>query len=277
MRNREIITSKLKNAGAGWTLISLYMFFPMVFSASIPAPLLGSGSPIVEDRIAVKEIENREPGLGGPETVEEDEENIFTIESFETSDPALGRPLQLFITGGEEPKVYRINYFNTAGARLPVDPGAEISSDYGWRTPPCNGCSADHRGVDFVPGEGKPIYAVLDGMVIESGFLGGYGYWVMLEHLVKNPDTEEMERWETVYAHMQEGSIPEDVVIGAVVEKGDVIGKVGNTGMSTGPHLHFEIRIEGEEIDPLPLISSYEVVEVERDQEGNAEYRIRYE
>lgn len=286
MRNSKMLTSRLKDGAAAWSLIGLYMFFPMLVTFEMQTQPNPSGSPAAE----AEELKNQTPtsGLGGPEEVklrpiekqnlleEEEEENIFVIDQPDLTDPALTRPLQLFITGGAEPQVYRINYFKQVDAQLPVKATSEISSDFGWRTPPCTGCSADHRGVDFVPGAGEDVYAIMDGMVIESGYLGGYGYWVMLEHLVTNPNTQEMERWETVYAHMQEGSIPEDVVIGAVVERGDIIGKVGSTGMSTGPHLHFEIRIDGEQIDPLPLIASYQVVEVERDENLEERYTIKY-
>ena len=285
MRNHEKLSARLAGNGAGWFLITLYMFFPMLFSMQYPEPIQATGSPAQEAQQLKEEKINS--GIGGPDetlidfrstqTKEEDEEvSVFTIDSPEITDPALTRPLQLFINGGPEPQVYRINYFKQVDAQMPVKPTSEISSDFGWRTPPCDGCSADHRGVDFIPGYGEPIYAIMDGMVIESGYLGGYGYWVMLEHLVPNPDTGKQERWETVYAHMQEGSIPEEVFIGAVVKQGDIIGKVGNTGMSTGPHLHFEIRINGEQIDPLPLIASYQVVEVERDENLEERYTIKY-
>lgn len=196
-----------------------------------------------------------EAGKGGPE------EGVLFIEEgpIEMDDPEIsGRPV--FITaGGPMAPIEKINYFNYANAVLPTT-SAEISSDFGWRTAPCKGCSSDHKGVDFVPGVGEPVQAVLDGLVTEAGWNGGYGYWVKIEHRVTVDDRVEV--WETVYAHMQKDSIPEDVFIGAVVNKHDLLGKVGNTGVSTGPHLHFELRIDGEEVDPLPLISPHQVVVV---------------
>lgn len=194
-------------------------------------------------------------GQGGPE------EGYLSIETppTEFEDPEThGRPV--FITAsGPLPSVEKVNYFNYANAILPTT-SSEISSDFGWRTAPCKGCSSDHKGVDFVPGNGEPVFAVLDGLVTEAGWNGGYGYWVKVEHRVTVD--EEVEFWETVYAHMQKDSIPEEVYIGAVVKKGDLLGKVGNTGVSTGPHLHFELRIDGEEVDPIPLISPNQVVSV---------------
>jgi len=236
---------------------AVWLFVPNVFSIEIPTPLAASGSPVVEDKNSAGI-----PPLGGVGGPEDDLEFYFQDEADHKIVGLNDRGPGLTTSGSESPPVYRINYLNYASAILPVD-SPEISSDFGWRSPPCSGCSADHRGVDFVPGAGKPIYAILDGMVVESGFLGGYGYWVKLEHIVPNPGTNELENWETVYAHMQEDSIPEEVKVGAVVKKGEIIGRVGNTGMSTGPHLHFELRIEGEQIDPLPFISEYQTIEIE--------------
>jgi murein DD-endopeptidase MepM/ murein hydrolase activator NlpD len=69
-----------------------------------------------------------------------------------------------------------------------------------------------------------------------------------------------IEEWVTLSAHMKNDSFPEGMIIGTVVKSGDTIGAVGNTGMSTGPHLHFELTINGEHVDPLPLLGTYEVI-----------------
>lgn len=149
--------------------------------------------------------------------------------------------------------IQRPNYLNYAEAILPVDDYV-VSSDFGWRVAPCATCSTDHQGVDFAPGAGTPVRAVLDGVVVQAGFAESYGVWVKIEHIV--PVTEDkVERWETVYAHLQEGSITDDVRVGSVVQRGQKIGAVGNTGLSTGPHLHFELLIDGEAVDPLPVIA----------------------
>jgi len=164
----------------------------------------------------------------------------------------------LVVTSRFEQAVERPNLLNYAHAMLPVhDP--EISSDFGWRVPPCGACSSDHQGVDFVPGEGKPVMAILNGVVAEAGLNQGYGYWVKIEHIV--PITEgEVERWVTVYAHLKAGSIPDDVRVGANVARGQTLGAVGSTGISTGPHLHFELHIDGVVVDPLPIISQSQSV-----------------
>ena len=131
----------------------------------------------------------------------------------------------------------------TGAIRWPFPTAVPISSGFGDRVAPCRYCSSDHRGVDFVPGNGAPIFAIADGVVTASEFGGGYGQYVYLEHDVNGRSVL------TVYAHMQRGSSP--LRVGDVVEVGDFIGLVGNTGISTGPHLHFELRIEGEYVDPF--------------------------
>lgn len=156
-----------------------------------------------------------------------------------------------------------INYMRIANTTWPVDT-PDVSSDYGWRTPPCDGCSADHRGVDFVPGYGEPVYAITDGMVVEMGENGGYGNYIVLNHLVGNAEGE-VDEWTTLYAHMRTNSFPKELKIGSVVKTGEKLGEVGNTGMSTGPHLHFELIINGEHVDPMPLLGTYEVVIIEEE------------
>ena len=147
---------------------------------------------------------------------------------------------------------------------MPVtDP--KVSSDYGWRTPPCAECSSDHRGVDFVPGNGTPVFAITDGMVIDMGSNGGYGYFVVLKHLVANKEGV-IEEWVSLYAHLKKDSFPEGLKIGSEVKTGDTIGAVGSTGQSTGPHLHFELTINGENVDPLPLLGTYEVLIVTEEE-----------
>jgi murein DD-endopeptidase MepM/ murein hydrolase activator NlpD len=131
----------------------------------------------------------------------------------------------------------------TGSIRWPFPTAVPISSGFGDRVAPCRYCSSDHRGVDFVPGNGAPIFAIADGVVTASEFGGGYGQYVYLEHDINGRSVL------TVYAHMQRGSSP--LRVGDVVEVGDFIGLVGNTGISTGPHLHFEVRIEGEYVDPF--------------------------
>ena len=130
--------------------------------------------------------------------------------------------------------------------RWPFPYAAPISDGYGWRVPPCAGCSSDHDGVDFNPGAGQPIYAIANGVVSVHSEYGGLGNHVILTHIIDGKIVE------TVYGHMQYGSSP--LVAGQEVKAGDLVGLVGSTGQSTGPHLHLELLIEGVHVDPLPWL-----------------------
>lgn len=127
--------------------------------------------------------------------------------------------------------------------RWPFPSAVPISSGFGDRVAPCRYCSSNHRGLDFTPGNGAPIFAIATGVVVAAEFGRGYGQYVYIEHEINGQTVL------SVYAHMQGGSSPLDV--GDQIEVGDFIGLVGNTGTSTGPHLHLEVRINDEYVDPF--------------------------
>ena len=131
----------------------------------------------------------------------------------------------------------------TGSIRWPFPTAVEISSGFGDRVAPCRYCSSSHRGVDFTPGNGAPIFAVADGVVIQAEYGRGYGEHVYIEHRINGQSVI------TVYAHMQRSSSP--LRVGDSVPVGEFVGLVGNTGTSTGPHLHLEVRINGEYVDPF--------------------------
>ena len=195
-------------------------------------------------------------GSPAGERVVHGETNVFDLEGAPVFQMVI--PAPVIVQSNFENLVERPNYLNYASAILPVD-DPTVSSDFGWRVAPCDGCSSDHRGVDFVPGAGEPVRAIQAGIVAKAGFNQGYGYWVKLEHIVPGPEGDT-ERWTTVYAHLQADSIPEGVGVGSVVNRGQVIGAVGSTGISTGPHLHFELHVDGEIVDPLPVLSQSQAV-----------------
>jgi len=116
-----------------------------------------------------------------------------------------------------------------------------ISSKYGWRTDPFNGNKRWHSGVDIAAGWNAPIVAVAEGVVIHSGYRYGYGISIEIQH--KNGMT-------TRYAHMNKAVAKK----GDVVSKDDLIGLMGSSGRSTGPHLHFEVLYDGKKTDPTPYI-----------------------
>ncbi|MFC3174029.1 M23 family metallopeptidase [Novosphingobium bradum] len=110
---------------------------------------------------------------------------------------------------------------------------------FGWRVHPLLGGVRLHRGIDLAGPYGAPIHCASEGVVVGTGWHGGYGLLVTLAH---------PSGLQTRYAHL--GGIA--VGLGQRVRRGDVIGYVGTTGLSTGPHLHYEVRINGMAIDPLP-------------------------
>jgi murein DD-endopeptidase MepM/ murein hydrolase activator NlpD len=135
---------------------------------------------------------------------------------------------------------------NPAGTiQWPFAVGVHIGDHFGYRN--CSGCSSDHGGQDFNPGLGAEIQAIADGTVAVSTDSGGsLGVVMMIDHMIDG------ELITSVYAHMEYDSRRFEV--GDTVRVADVIGTTGDTGMSTGPHLHFEIRIggvDGTKVDPL--------------------------
>ncbi len=117
----------------------------------------------------------------------------------------------------------------------------EISSRFGWRTHPILGTRRFHAGLDFAADYGSPIRAAERGVVIFSGWYGGYGNAVIIDH--GNGIT-------TLYGHASELYVNE----GQTVQRGEAIAAVGSTGLSTGPHLHFEVRKSGEPVDPIAYL-----------------------
>jgi murein DD-endopeptidase MepM/ murein hydrolase activator NlpD len=122
--------------------------------------------------------------------------------------------------------------------RTPLD-GARLTSGFGRRRHPVLGFSRQHEGVDFAAPTGTPVYAAADGIVASARWERGYGRTIRLRH----PGGVE-----TVYAHLSR--FAPETKAGERVRQGEVIGAVGSTGMSTGPHLHYEIRIAGRAKDP---------------------------
>lgn len=125
--------------------------------------------------------------------------------------------------------------------RTPIN-GARLSSGFGMRRHPILGYSRMHRGTDFAANTGTPILAAGDGTVVRAGPFGSYGNYVRIRHA---------NGYETAYAHMSRfarGMRP-----GVQVRQGQVIGYVGTTGRSTGPHLHYEVLRRGQQINPVNL------------------------
>lgn len=138
-------------------------------------------------------------------------------------------------------------YYDLAGQplnkgfeRLPVA-GARVSSPFGTRFHPILHTIKMHTGIDYAAPSGTPIVAPSDGVVEEVGYKGGYGNTVVLRH---------NHSMQTLYAHMSRYGI---YGVGSRVKAGDVLGYVGSTGRSTGPHLHYEVRVNGQPVNPVSV------------------------
>jgi len=123
--------------------------------------------------------------------------------------------------------------------RTPVD-GARITSKFGFRRHPVLGYNRAHQGIDFGAGHGTPIVAAGDGVVLEARRWAGYGNWLRIRHA---------GGWDTGYAHLSRYA--KGVKPGTRVRQGQVVAYVGSTGMSTGPHLHYEVWQRGQRVNPI--------------------------
>jgi len=158
--------------------------------------------------------------------------------------------------GGETRRYYRfhtpddgvVDYYDEHGksakqflVRKPMEAGI-MRSAYGWRRHPILGYSKLHTGVDWASPRGTPIMAAGNGVVERAGWEGGYGKYVRIRHAYG---------YETAYAHMS--AFARGIAAGTRVRQGQVIGYVGSTGLSTGPHLHYEVLVNGRYVDPVRI------------------------
>lgn len=116
-----------------------------------------------------------------------------------------------------------------------------LSSGFGYRIHPVSKLRSFHNGIDISASRGTPVHAAGSGVVIFSGYSGGFGKVVIISHGYG---------YETVYAHNREIHVE----VNDIVKKGDIISEVGTTGVSTGPHLHFEIHVDNKIVDPKSIL-----------------------
>lgn len=133
----------------------------------------------------------------------------------------------------------------------PVPVGTRVSDSFGPRSAPCDGCSTFHDGLDLNPGAGTPIVSIADGVVVvATNDSGGLGTHVDIQHVVDGQTVTSS------YGHMEYGSM--SVSVGETVSAGQLIGVVGSTGQSTGPHLHLEMFYsDGVRFDPAGWLNTY--------------------
>lgn len=124
-----------------------------------------------------------------------------------------------------------------------------FSSQYGYRTDPFQGRRKNHKGLDIPGPIGTPIYATADGTIGRAQWVSGYGKYVEVEH---------GNAIQTRYGHMS----ALNVVSGQRVRQGEIIGFMGSTGRSTGSHLHYEVRIAGEPVNPMSFLAAAQPVAI---------------
>jgi murein DD-endopeptidase MepM/ murein hydrolase activator NlpD len=129
----------------------------------------------------------------------------------------------------------------------PVDDPSTVSSDYGYRfLSECSRCSTSHNGVDYPLSDlNNEVYAILDGTITRVEHKGEFGLHIYIEHFIY----EELV-YTSVYAHLRPSDVTSSLSVGDEVVQGQHIAYIGNTGLSTGPHLHFEIHKNDTVLDP---------------------------
>jgi len=155
-----------------------------------------------------------------------------------------GREISLYKWGND--KVY--GYFDANGKsvekalmKTPIN-GARLSSSFGMRKHPISGFNKMHQGTDFAAKEGTPIMASGTGTITRAKWCGGGGNCIKIKH---------NSTYQTIYAHMK--NFAKGMKVGKKVRQGQIIGYVGSTGMSTGPHLHYEVVINGKKVNSQKL------------------------
>ncbi len=133
------------------------------------------------------------------------------------------------------------NVTESESTAFPTIKGSPITSGFGWRIHPLTGERKFHSGIDFGASKGSPIYAFEAGLVEFAGSKGGYGKAVIINHGARKS---------TLYGHANKLSVRK----GERVATGQMIGEVGSTGFSTGPHLHFEVRLNNKPVNPRPYL-----------------------
>jgi len=182
------------------------------------------------------------PGIFIPPTLQTDLEKITGAArqnnkgGVELKIRSLGKQeTYMFFPGADFTPTER-GFFLNSGFRFPLRQ-YRVTSRYGMREDPFNGRISMHQGIDLAAPEGTEVFAVADGVVTATDFDPVYGNYIIIKH---------SNNWTSLYGHLQ--SI--ETVLRTDVKSGNLIGRVGSTGQSTGPHLHFELRQDGKAFDP---------------------------
>mgnify|MGYP000026397469 FL=1 len=204
------------------------VFGAAIATAAVPAHANSSSAAAVDVTDAVEE-EQSPLGNGDAQF-----RQLFA--SWENLDTENGQPVAL-------PTV-------SVPSRMPLE-SARVSSGYGMRDHPVLRKRARHNGIDLAAPTGTPIYATADGTIERANWFSSYGNYIQIDH---------GNAIETRFGHLSRIVVSD----GQKVHKGDLIGYVGSTGRSTGPHLHYEVRIAGKPVDPRPFMVETEAQETFR-------------
>ncbi|MBQ6420110.1 MAG: M23 family metallopeptidase [Clostridia bacterium] len=230
-----------------------FLVLAMQFHAPVFETLKKEFSGRMEKDLDLKAVtffakENKVTTVDGPaETSAADESTAAETENEELTEPDTAGAGGVDLTGAQVSALVNSELYEIGErAVMPVS-GATVTSEFGERIHPIYGTQGFHAGKDLAVPEGSPIYAALDGEVIGAGWGESAGNYVKLRH---------DDGLETLYCHCCRLNVEE----GVRVRKGDVIAFVGQTGLATGPHLHFEVRIDGVRSDPDCLLKDACVV-----------------
>ena len=204
-------------------------------------------------KIAKVEAEKQTVILTNTKTVYENQKNSLSesekqlnaqIETYKKQQEELENLIQYTISGS----TYELKY--SGGVMIwPTLEASYITSPYGSRLHPIQGVIKNHDGIDIGGKTGDPVYAAADGIVIYSAFnTGGYGNMIMIDHGLNSEGVKIV----TLYAHGDKLLKS----VGETVKQGDTIMEMGSTGNSTGPHVHFEVRENGTDVDPKIYLSA---------------------
>jgi murein DD-endopeptidase MepM/ murein hydrolase activator NlpD len=182
------------------------------------------------------------PGIFIPENLKSDLEKLTgaarlsSMESVKIKVNIAGKTETFNFFPGADYSPSERAFFLNSGFRFPLK-YFRVTSDFGMRSNPVTGNVGMHKGLDLAAPEGTEVFAAADGVVTFTGFDPIYGNYIIISH---------SDRWTSLYGHLQ----IIETVLRTNVKSGTLIGRVGSTGQSTGPHLHFELRQDGKPLNP---------------------------
>ena len=271
-RDRELFVhdgTKLRRMRVSWRaqalfamaiglLVAFSSYSVVRFLTPSPAKIVAADVPAAMVRLAaateqrVIEIEHRQQLLAAMLAGEEIDPAVLRRLASSSAVTGTGGPLEP--VGGSDATFKqlfnswkKLDSISQGAIAVPSDKPvrtAAFTSGYGVRSDPFRGAAAMHAGIDLAGPSGTPIYATADGTVSEAGWNnGGYGRLIKIDH---------GRGIETRYAHLSAIAVSP----GQKITRGQVIGRMGSTGRSTGSHLHYEVRIDGRAVNPIPFMKS---------------------